>query len=116
MQLKIQKDVLLFIKVVEQLGYPFVATGQELIVLDTHNLMEHAVANSLSQIREAGKNLHAAYVVERLDKASVPISDTIKRNNLLTFANRPDPRKKGTKDSGVQRQNMMLITQLFLSL
>ncbi|KAL8593865.1 hypothetical protein ACOMHN_018077 [Nucella lapillus] len=36
---------------------------------------------------------------------------------MLTFANRPDPnKKKGTKDSGVQRQNMMLITQLFLSL
>ena len=100
-QLKFQKDVLSFIKVVEQLGNPFLATSQELIVLDKQNVMEQAVATSLSQIREAGQTLHAAYVKERLEQASVPVSDTIKGNNMLTFANQPDPKKKGTEDSGV---------------
>ena len=85
-------------------------------MLNTQNVMEHAIATSLSQIRETGQTLHEAYVMERLEKASVPVSDTIKRNNMLTFANRPDPKKKGTNDSGVQRQNKMLITQLFFSL
>ncbi|KAL8558995.1 hypothetical protein ACOMHN_039751 [Nucella lapillus] len=117
LQLKFQKDVQAFIKVVEQLGNPFLVTSHELIALDTHNVMEQAVTDSLSQIGETGQTLHAAYVMDRLEKASVSVTDSIKRNNMLTFANRPDPnKKKGTKDSGVQRQNMMLITQLFLSL
>ena len=103
LQLKYEKDVLSFIMVVEQLGNPFLATGQELIVLDTQNVMEHAIATSLSQIGEAGQTLLAAYVTERLEKASVPVYDTFKRNNMLTFAHRPDPKKKGTKESGVQR-------------
>ena len=48
-------------------------------------------------------------------KRVIPVSDTIKRNNVLTFSNRPDPKIKGVKESGVQRHNMTLITQ-FLSL
>ena len=44
------------------------------------------------------------------------ISDTIKRNNMFTFANRHDPKRKGKKDNCTPKQNMTLITQLFLSL
>ena len=69
--------------------------------------MELAVANSLSQIREC------SLYHRKIEKGFSTISDTIKRNNMLTFANRPNPKKKGTKDRSVQRQNMMLITQLF---
>ena len=49
-------------------------------------------------------------------KIFASVSDIIKRNNMLTFANRPDPKTKGTKDIGVQRQNMMFITQRFFLL
>ena len=45
------------------------------------------------KIREVGRTLHAAYVRERLEDSSVPISDIIMRNNM-TFANRPELRKK----------------------
>ena len=71
---------------VEQLGNPFLATSQELVALDTQDVMEQAVATSLSQIRETDQALHAANTMERLEKASTPVSDTITRNNLLTFA------------------------------
>ena len=37
-------------------------------------------------------------------------------NNVLIFSNRPDPKTRGVKESGVQRHNMTLVTQLFLSL
>ena len=56
----------------------------------TQNVMEESVVASLSEIREVGQTLHAAYARERLDDSSVPISDIIKRNNMLTFANRPE--------------------------
>ncbi|CAB3986014.1 Hypothetical predicted protein [Paramuricea clavata] len=49
-------------------------------------------------------------------KDSVPISDTIKRNYMFTFANLPDLKRKGKKDNCTQKQNMTLITQLVLSL
>ncbi|CAB4025852.1 Hypothetical predicted protein [Paramuricea clavata] len=89
---------------------------QELVAFDTQNVMEKVVVTSLSQIHAVGQALHAAYVTERLEKASVPISDTIKRNNMFIFPNRPDPKTKGNEDNCTQKQNMTLITQLFLSL
>ena len=71
---------------------------------------------SLSEIREVGQTFHAAYVRERLEDSSVPISDIIMRNNMLTFAIRRELRKKRRKEVGIQRHNMILVTQLFLSL
>ena len=104
-----------FTKVVNGMGNPFLATGHELITLDTRAVMDDAVAVSLSKINEVGQALHKEYVNTRLDKVTVPMSDTIKRNNMFTFANRLDPRKKESK-VGILKHNTMLITQLFLSL
>ena len=75
-------------KVVGQLGNPFVATSLELVALDAQNVMEESVVASTYEIREVGQTLHAAYTRERLEDSSVP--DIIKRNNMLTFANRPE--------------------------
>ena len=116
LQVKYRKDVLSFVEIVEQLGNPFATTGQELVALDTQAVMEQEVVTSLSRVHEVGKDLHAQYISQTLDKATVPVSNTIRRNKILTFANRPDLTKKGNKTSGVQKKNMTLITQLFLSL
>ena len=79
------------------MGNPFLVTGHELITLDTCAVMDNAVTVSLSKIHEVGQALHNEYMNTRLDKVTVPLSDTIKRNNMFTFANRLDPRKKKAK-------------------
>ena len=65
LQATFRKDISSFVKVVGQLGNPFVATSLELVALDTQNVMEESVVASLSEIREVGQTLHAAYVRER---------------------------------------------------
>ena len=77
--------------------------------------MDYAVAVSLSKIHAVGEALLKEYVNTRLDKISVPLSDTNKRNNMFIFGNRLDPRKKKNK-VGILNHNTMLITQLFISL
>ena len=77
--------------------------------------MEPEVAASLSLMPAIGETLHAEYTTQRLDNPLIPVSDTIPRQNIFTFASRPDLKKK-TQNVGVQRQNMTLVTQLFLSL
>ena len=77
--------------------------------------MDDAVAVTLSKIHEFGQALHKEYLNTRPDKIIVPLSDTIKRNNMFTFANRLDPRKKESK-VGILKHNTMLIIQPFLSL
>ena len=114
-QCKFLNDVQFFTKVVNGIGNPFLATGHELMMFDTRAVMDDAVAVSLSKIHEVGQALHKEHVNARLDKVTVPLSDTIKRNNMFTFANRLDPRKKESK-VGILKHNTTLITQLFLSL
>ena len=46
---------------------------------------------------------------------TMPVSNTIQRNKILTFSNLPDLSKKGNKTIGVQKKNMTLMAQLFLS-
>lgn len=88
--------MLSFVEAVEQLCNPFIATGQELVALDTQEVMEQEVVISLSQVHEVGQALQAEYISQRLDRARVP--DTIARNQILTFANHPDPTKKAKKN------------------
>ena len=71
---------------------------------------------SLGQIQETGEALHESYVQARILQASVPISNTIPRNAMYTFANRPDSRSKRDEKLGVLKKNTVLVTQLFLSL
>ena len=80
-------DVQSFTEVVNGMGNPFLATGHELITLDTCALMDDAVAVSLAKIHEVGQALHKECVNTQLEKVTVPLSDTIKRNNMFTFAN-----------------------------
>ena len=49
LQVTFRKDTSSFVKVIEQLGNPFVATGLELVALDTQNVMEESVVASLSE-------------------------------------------------------------------
>ena len=77
--------------------------------------MEPEVAASLSLMPAIGETLHTEYTTQRLDNPLIPVSDTIPRQNIFTFASRPDLKKK-PQNIGVQRQNMTLVTQLFLSL
>ena len=49
LQAMFRKDISYFVKVVGQLGNPFVATSQELVALDTQNVMEESVVASLSE-------------------------------------------------------------------
>ena len=97
LQVKFHKDIRSFIGVVKKLDNPFLAKSQEPVALDTQLVFEQAVVTSLSEIHELGQTRHSAFVSERIANSSVPPSDTIKRNNVLTFAKRPDTKIKGNK-------------------
>ena len=70
--------------------------------------MEQEVIRSLGLVHQLGEDLHAHYVSQTIDQVTVPVSNMIKRNKILTFGNRPDLTKKGNKTSGVQKKNTTL--------
>ena len=90
LQVKYRKDVLSFVDYVNQLGNPFLVTGQQLVALNTQEVVEQEVATSLCKIPELDLAKHADYVLQTLEKCTLPVSETIARNKILTFTNRPD--------------------------
>ena len=114
MQTKFRTDVLAFVEVAEQLGNPF-NSGTELVALHTQEVMEKEVVTSLTQVQDLGKDLHGQYVSHTIEQATWPITNTLKRQNVFTFTNRPVNARTGSKAGSAQR-NSSLITKLFLSL
>ena len=55
LQVKYRKDALSFVDCVNELGKPFLATGQQLVALDTQEVVEQEAATSLSKICELGQ-------------------------------------------------------------
>ena len=98
------------VEVVEQLGN----NGKELVSLHTQEVMEEEFVTSLTQLQDLGKDLHAKFVSHTIEQATLPITNTLKCQKVLTFANRPVHTKKGTKLGSAQR-NSSLIIKLFLS-
>ena len=58
-------------------------------------VMEQKVVRSLDRIHELGKYLLAQYADTR--QSDRPVSNTIRRHEILTFGNRSDVTKKETK-------------------
>ena len=77
--------------------------------------MEKEVVTSLTQVQDLGKDLHGQYVSHTIEQATWPITNTLKRQNVFTFTNRPVNARTGSKAGSAQR-NSSLITKLFLSL
>ena len=95
-----RKYISSFVKVVGQLGNPFVATSLELVALRMMSWKSPLWHCFLKYVKLAKHfTPHRAYIRERLEDSSVPIFDIIKRNNMLTFANRPELRKKAERMS-----------------
>ncbi len=68
--------------------------------------MEQKVVTPLCQVHEVCKDLHEQYVAQTFNKAILAVSNTIQRNNLLFFANRPDLPKRGNKTSATQKEKL----------
>ncbi len=76
----------------EKMGNPFCDDSKDLLVLDSRDLADPANINVVRQIEKLGQEQHDSFVHERLINQTKPITDPIKRSNLLF--SRPPVREK----------------------
>jgi len=69
--------------------------------------MEKEVVTSLTQLQDLGKDLHAQYVSHTTEQATLPITNTLKRQNVFTFTNRPVNTRMGSKAGSAQRNSSL---------
>jgi hypothetical protein len=77
--------------------------------------MEEEVVTSVRQVQDLCKDLRGKCASRTKDQVTLPITHTLNRHMILTFANRPVHTKKVIK-SGSAKRNFSPIAKLFLSL
>jgi len=55
------------------MGNPFLENSEDLLVLDTRDIMSSAVTETVRRIETIGEELYKNYVEERLEKCEKPV-------------------------------------------
>ena len=90
LQVKLLSDVKALTSTLRDNENPFLDNTYDLATLGTRDVVEQAVTQSLITCYDKGKELHSKYVIDRIEKAEVPFSNIIHKQNVLTFKNKPD--------------------------
>ena len=100
----------------EEMGNPFSESSSDLLVLDSRNIANTAVADMVRQIKKLGHDQYQAYVEERLVNQTKPITDPLKRNNLPLFS-RPPIKVKSSKQLQLStlKNNCSLFSRLYIA-
>ena len=73
------------IAVFEEMGNPFLEKSQDLLVLDTRDIMDTSVVETVQRVETIGEEQYKNYVEERLEKCEMPITEMITKNKLALF-------------------------------
>ena len=96
------KDVQSLTVVLQDMGNPFLEESNDLIVLDTKDIME-SLAVTARKVETIGQDQHSKFVDEWLSKCVTPISDTLPKNELPLFSR---PAVKAPSKGKLQLQSM----------
>ena len=86
MQIKFDQDVRSLVSVLDDMGNPFEEDNEDLMVLDTKEIMSSAAVSAVRAVQKIGQDQFESFVKERLVDVSKPLNDVIKRNKFLLFA------------------------------
>ena len=95
---------------------PYRESDCHLVTLDTGEYMDPEISNSLISLEAVGKQLHEAYVTERIENCTTPISDVSKRPKVYTFQKQPPVKLSKVSKIASYRASAAITTQMFLSL
>ena len=106
------RDITSLTDVIEEMGNPFPENSKDFLVLDSSDLADPAVIDTLRQIKSLGQEQYDTYVNERLVNQTKPVTDSIKKNNLPLIS-RPPVREKSRAQ--LQRSSLKNDCSLFSS-
>ena len=95
-------------------GNPFEEDSDEIIILDTKEVLSEDISRSIMCAHEEGKKQHSAFVKECLESQAVAFHEPIKMNKILLPSNRHKKQRSKYVDS--TKDDMHLPGQQYISL
>ena len=104
------------IHVIEEMGSPFLERSNDLLVLDTRNIMDEAVRTTVQKVEVLGMEQYNNFVKERLVDCTVPITDVLSKNKLALFSSPPPkcPSKQKMKVTAL-KNDCSLFSRLYIA-
>ncbi|QQP49809.1 uncharacterized protein LOC103506659 [Caligus rogercresseyi] len=84
-----RKQVRSLTAVLEEMGNPFLEESQDLLVLDSKDIVNSAVADTVRNVESVGAKQYKTFVEERLEQRTKPVTDTIYKNKMPLFSHPP---------------------------
>ncbi len=110
------KEVKSLVSVFEEMGNPFLEQSNDLLVLDTKDILDASVAEAVRKVEALGVEQYQKFVEERLVKCDKPVTDVISKNNLPLLKYTPS---KGSSKQKMQiealKSNCNLFSRLYVS-
>ncbi|KAG0723068.1 hypothetical protein GWK47_043326 [Chionoecetes opilio] len=115
-QMAFAQDVRSLSRAMEEMGNPFAEYSSDLLVLNSRDVVDTVVADTVRQMEKLGLEQYETYVEERLVNQTVPITDPIKRNNLHLFS-LPPVREKSRKQLQMSslKNDCSLFSRLYIA-
>jgi hypothetical protein len=110
------KEVKVLVTVLEELGNPFLEHSQDLLVIDTRDIMDSKVAETVRKIETIGEKQYTKFVEERLQQCTVPITQTLPKNKLPLFS-RPPIKTKSRQKAQLEalKNDRVVFLRLYIS-
>ena len=74
---------------IEEMGNPFADQTGDLFVLDTRDIADSKVVETVRTVEQLGKDQYQQFVTKRLQERTTPLFNTIQKNNLPLFSSPP---------------------------
>lgn len=88
-QVAFLKEVKTLVTVLEEMGNPFLEQSQDLLVIDTRDIVDTQVAETVRRTKTLGEEQYTEFVTERLEQCITPVTQTIPKNKLPLFRRLP---------------------------
>ena len=95
-----KRQVLDLVQAVNEFGNPFLENSPELLTLDTRNVMDESVIETVCTVESLGKEQYDKYCESVILKCERSIHETISKNNLALFK-LPKPKAKSKQAKAV---------------
>ena len=77
------------VRVIEDMGNPFMEENEDLLVLDSRDIADPAIVQTVREIEKTGQDQYNKYMTERVVERTIPVSDPINRNKMPLFSKPP---------------------------
>ncbi len=114
-QKRFSQDVRSMVSTITGFSNPFAEDTTDLYVLDTKDIMEKEIVDTVYKIEAAGHQHFDTFIKDRLVECTIPLMDVIKKNKFPLFSR---PVQKESSPSKMQvsslKQNVALFSQLYI--